>query len=124
MRSFPATFKKVISARGSDFGGTPEDTLEDIGPESDSIMRGTFVPSLYAPGATVRHLTNEEKVAGDLAASQEAIELSCVFTPILEKVNAHDNVVLLFGEQYKILSIDRTAFGNRKIKFVIGRLMS
>ena len=123
MRSFPVVFKKVISARGSDFGGTPEDSLADIGPESDSVTRGLFTPTLYAPGATVRHLTNEEKVAGDLAASQEAIELTCVFTPILEKVNAHDNVVIFKEDQYKILSIDRTDFGNRKIKFVIGRLL-
>ena len=113
MRSYPVIFKKLISQRASDFGGKAEDTLEDIGPGS----------RLYAPGANVRNLTNDEKTASDLTASQEAIELTCVFTPILGKVNSHDNVVIFQDSMYSILSISRESFGNRQIKFVIGRIL-
>ena len=121
-RHHPVTFKKLISQRGSDFGGKAPDQLEDIGPESDSITRGTFVPSVYAPGATVRHLTQEEKTAQDLTASQEALEISLTFTPILDSVMADSHVVILKQAQYSIFSIEKE-FGNRQIKFVIGRVL-
>jgi len=121
-RHHPVTFKKLISQRGSDFGGKAPDVLEDIGPESDSITRGTFVPSVYAPGATVRHLTQDEKVAQDLKASEEALEVALNFTPTLDTVTTYGHVVILKQAQYSIFSIEKE-FGNRQIKFVIGRVL-
>lgn len=90
-------------------------------PGSDFSDQAAIVGADVATGAEVRDLTLEERDALQLQINQQAYRVYCNYTPSLAEVMAGTHTMTFMELDYKVLTVDRQAFGNREIVFTVGR---